>query len=133
MKSSPIWSQNCRRRPRCCDHVYSAYKGVACESVKDLGHGPELDQMPLDATDLETTTNTIVRSMKENECQIQYLRKKAADGSRPIAWSPLRAVLGLNRDGQSYGPRLTAFGVTPQRLKVELSDREYFQALAAGE
>src|SRR5215471_12952859 len=115
------------------DHVYSEYKGLACESVKDLGYGPELDVMPLDASDLKTATLSVARSMRENECQIQYLRKQATGGSRPFGWSPLRTVLALNRDGHSYGPRLTAFGVTPQRLKLELRDREYFQALAAGE
>ena len=115
------------------DQVYSQYTGLKCESVKDFGYGPVLDEVPLDASDLGTGSAAVARSMREKECQIQYLRKKATDGTRPAGWSPLRTVLGLNRDGYSYGPRLTAFGITPQRLKLELRDREYFQALSAGE
>lgn len=114
------------------DHVYSKYEGTQCKSVKGVGHGLQLYEMPLDEMDLRIPTRTVAATMQEDECQIQYLRREPTSGGRPL-WSPLRTILALNRDGYSYGPRLTAFGPTPQRLKLELHDREYFQALAAGE
>jgi hypothetical protein len=51
----------------------------------------------------------------------------APPGSRH--WSPLRTVLAVNANGDRFGPVLTLFGAVRVSKSLNLSNREYFQAL----
>jgi hypothetical protein len=48
-------------------------------------------------------------------------------------WSPFRSVLALDATGKRNGPVLTSFKPVELKQNLNLSSREYFQALKAGE
>lgn len=125
------------------DVLYAKYSGKQCETiargdrpaelVNTLPVGPE----DLDRADRDAARPIAIRSNKAvaepQTCEVLYLWEQARQPRELDAWSPLRTVVALGADGQSYGPRLTAFGRVPQRMMLAVPDREYFRALLVGE
>jgi hypothetical protein len=124
------------------DTVYAAYSGTPCKVTNSGPSSSEALAVPVRFEDLAAAGNSIV---PEGPCETRYLSGNAIESSALGAWSPLRTVIGLGEEGDSFGPRLTAFGrpppedggddykYVPQRLIFNVRDREYFRALRSGE
>jgi hypothetical protein len=48
-------------------------------------------------------------------------------------WSPFRSILAVNENGERKGPALSPFGAMYVSPAAKIPDREYFQALKAGQ
>jgi hypothetical protein len=56
-------------------------------------------------------------------------RQAPADGR----WSPIRSILAVNVNGDRFGPAMSPFSTVTVSPKAKIPDREYFQALKAGQ
>ncbi|HXX01667.1 MAG TPA: hypothetical protein VEJ00_10660, partial [Candidatus Acidoferrales bacterium] len=48
-------------------------------------------------------------------------------------WSPIRSILAVNVNGDRFGPAMSPFSTVTVSPKAKIPDREYFQALKAGQ
>ncbi|HEU5282925.1 MAG TPA: hypothetical protein VFU53_03880, partial [Burkholderiales bacterium] len=135
------------------DAFYQQYKGTPCTVNYPARAKLEwLPVMPVNEEDLDEIKRRkqdsrpsleVESPTGDHACAIRYLRGNTLESSAFGAWSPLRTVIALDEDGESYAARLTAFGTppggtgsgyeVPQRLKFNVRDREYFRALLSGE
>ena len=118
------------------DGLYANYSGQPCTTAYS-GRARKLSTLPVGIQDLGEIEGSpeshLVAQSEDETCETRYLEGRSTGEDARGAWSPLRTAFALGKDGASYGPRLTAFGNVPQRLKFKVPDREYFQALSAGE
>ena len=97
-------------------------------STRGASAGPYLsfqnDGTPLAATPVGTLPETPCRTV-----QLQASPQQEPN----FSWSPLRNILALDERGRRVGPSFTVFKPVDVKHDLNLSSREYFQALKAAE